>query len=207
MIRNRTRTRLALAALATLAASFGPAALAQAKQTCTPSHSTTLASDSYARVYGRHGNAYVCIRASGKTSLLQGASPAGDHFALGGTYVGWSSSPAPDPSNPSALPHSIVTVMHIPDHRVNDRWYPAELNETVDKIVVLSDGAAAWAMTPPPGSDGAFTEIQGTDRAGHPADQFSDDHADVVGSSLHILAGKTIAWRYADGTTGTQTLF
>jgi hypothetical protein len=206
MIRTSTRSRLALAALATIAASFGPATLAQAKQTCKPKHSSTLASDSYARVYGKNGNAYVCVRASGRTTLLQGASSTGDQFALGGKYVGWSSSPAPDPTNPSLLPHSIVTVMHIPDRFINDQWYPFELNETADKIVVLSDGAAAWAMTPP-ASDGSFTEVQGTDRMGHPADQFSDDHADVVGSSLRVLSGKTITWQYVDGTSGTQTLF
>ena len=66
--------------------------------------------------------------------------------------------------------------------------------------------AAAWAITPEPGSDG-FTIVQGTDRAGHPADQFSDDHTDLVGSSLHLISGKTIGWKYTDGTKGTQALF
>jgi hypothetical protein len=202
MIRNRTR--LGLAALATLAASLAPAAAAQAKQTCRPAHSHTLASDSYARVYGKNGNAYVCVKASGRTTRLQHASPASDQFALGGKWVGWSSS---DPTDPSVLPNSIVTVMHNPDHFINDQWYPGQLNETVDKIVVLSDGAAAWAMTPPAGSDSSFTEIQGTDRNNHPADQFSDDHADVIGTSLQIVGGKTIGWKYTDGTSGTQALY
>lgn len=96
--------------------------------------------------------------------------------------------------------------MRISDRFINERWYPGELNETIEKIVVLSDGAAAWAMTPPGGSDGSFTEIRGTDRAGHPADQFSDDHTDVIGSSLRVRGGKTITWKYADHTSGTQTL-
>jgi hypothetical protein len=96
--------------------------------------------------------------------------------------------------------------MHIPDQLVNSYWYPFQTNETIDKIVVIGDGAAAWAMTPPP-SDPNYTEVQGTDRMGHPADQFSDDHADVIGSSLHLQGGKTVAWSYADGTTGTQALF
>jgi hypothetical protein len=201
MIRNRTR--LGLAALATIAASLAPAAAAQAKQTCHPAHAQTLASDSYARVYGKNGNAYVCVKSSGKTTRLQNASPASDQFALGGKWVGWSSS---DPTDSTILPHSIVTVMHIPDHFVNSQWYPFQLNETADKIVVLSDGAAAWAMTPPAG-DSSYTQIQGTDRSNHPADQFSDDHTDVIGSSLHVIGGKTIGWNYNDNTSGTQTLY
>ena len=202
-----TRTRLAASALCTLAVSLGTAGLAQAKQTCSPRHATTLASDSYARVYGMNGNAYVCVRSNNKTSKLNGASPSGDQFALGGKFVAYTTSAAPDPNNPSLLPHSIVTVMHIPDHGVNASWYPFDTNETVDKVVVLSDGAAAWAMTPAPGGDGNLTQIQGTDRNNHPPDQFSDDHADVIGSSLHVTGGKTIAWRYVDGTSGSQMLF
>ena len=200
----RSRTRLALAALTTIAATLAPAALAQAKQSCSPRHSQTLASDGYARVYGKHGNAYVCVKRTGRTTILHNASPAGDQFALGGRYVGFSSS---DPTDATVPPHSIVTVMHIPDRFVNDYWYPFQTNETVDKIVVLSDGAAAWAMTPTPGGDSTFTDVQGTDRVNHPPDQFSDDHTDVVGSSLRVMSGKTITWSYSDGTTGTQALY
>jgi hypothetical protein len=207
---TRNALRLGLVSIATFAVALGPAALAQAKtgRSCTPRHSQTLAHDSYARVYGKNGSAYVCINANGRTTRLAGASPAADQFALGGKWVGWSSNPVIDSSNPQpGLPHSVVTVMHIPDHFINDRWYPGQLNETIDKIVVLSDGAAAWAMTPPAGSDSSYTEIQGTDRSGHPADQFSDDHTDVIGSSLRALGGKTITWHYSDATTGTQALY
>ncbi len=51
--------------------------------------------------------------------------------------------------------------MHIPNRSVNKYWYPFQTNETVDKLVVLSDGATAWAITPPGGaSDGNFTIVQ-----------------------------------------------
>ena len=199
----RKTTRLALAATATFAASLGPTALAQASVKCQPHGAHTITQNSQVRVYGKNGNAYACYKGSGKTTLLQNASPSSDKFAVGGKWVGWSSS---DPTDSSVLPHSIVTVMRTSDRFVNSHWYPGELNETIDKIVVLSDGAAAWAITPEPGSDG-FTIVQGTDRAGHPADQFSDDHADLVGSSLHLISGKTIGWKYTDGTKGTQALF
>ena len=199
----RKTTRLALAATATFAASLGPTALAEASVKCQPHGAHTITQNSQVRVYGKNGNAYACYKGSGKTTLLQNASPSSDKFAVGGKWVGWSSS---DPTDSSVLPHSIVTVMRTSDRFVNSHWYPAELNETIDKIVVLSDGAAAWAITPEPGSDG-FTIVQGTDRAGHPADQFSDDHTDLVGSSLHLISGKTIGWKYTDGTKGTQALF
>ena len=199
----RKTTRLALAATATFAASLGPTALAEASAKCQPHGAHTITQNSQVRVYGKNGNAYACYKGSGKTTLLQNASPSSDKFAVGGKWVGWSSS---DPTDSSVLPHSIVTVMRTSDRFVNSGWYPGELNETIDKIVVLSDGAAAWAITPEPGSDG-FTIVQGTNRAGHPADQFSDDHTDLVGSSLHLISGKTIGWKYTDGTKGTQALF
>jgi hypothetical protein len=198
----RHTTRLGIAAIATLAASLGSTALAQAQSNCHPAGARTVVSNSYAKVFTRNGKGYVCVRATGQTSQLKGAKP-GYEFALGGKYVGWSSD-ATDVQ--PVFPNSVVTVMHIPNHHVNPNFYPFELNEAVDKIVVASDGAAAWSMTPQPAGSG-FTEVQGTDRANHPPDQFSDDHADVIGKSLHLTGSKTVAWKYADGTTGSWKLY
>ena len=204
MIRNSIR--LGTAALATFTVTLGPVAAAQAKQHCHPSGSQTLASDSYARVYGLGANAYVCVKSNGKTTQLHNASPASNKFALGGKFVAWSSDPDTSASDPQSGPqNSVVTVMRVSDRSVNDYWYPFQTNENVDKIVVASDGAAAWAMTPNP-ADGSYTIVQGTDRQGHPADQFSDDHADLLGRSLKI-SGKTVSWQYTDGTSGSQVLF
>lgn len=200
MIRRSTRISAAIAALSL---SLVPVSIAQAKQHCHPKGAHTLASNSYARVYGKGNGAFVCVKSSGKTTALQNATPNGDHFALGGKFVGWSST---DPTDPTAPAHSVVTVMHIPNHLVDSYWYPFQTNETIDKIVVASDGAAAWSMTPPSGGSGDYTQVQGTDRMHHPPDQFSDDHADMFGSSLH-LQGKTVTWKYVDGTSGSQALF
>jgi hypothetical protein len=199
----RQTTRFGVAAVAALAASFGSTALAQAKSHCHHSGATTVASDSYAKVFTRNGNGYACVKATGKTIKLKGAKP-GYRFVLGGKWVGWSSD-ATDVQ--PVFPNSVVTVMHIPNQHVNSYFYPFELNETVDKIVVASDGAAAWSMTPPSGGDSNYTDVQGTDRANHPPDQFSDDHADVIGSSLHLVGSRTVAWKYADGTTGSWKLY
>ena len=85
--------------------------LASASQRCQPNGSRTLASDSYARVYGKTGNAYVCVKATGATTRLKGASPVNDRFALGGQWVAYSSSTT----------HSVVNVMHIPESRDPER--------------------------------------------------------------------------------------
>jgi hypothetical protein len=137
MIRNSIR--LSIAALATFTVILGPVAAAQAKQHCHPSGSHTLASDSYARVYGLGGNAYVCVKSNGKTTQLRNASPATNKFAIGGKFVGWSSDPDTSGSDPQSGPqNSVVTVMRISDRSVNDYWYPFQTNENVDKIVVAS---------------------------------------------------------------------
>jgi hypothetical protein len=85
-------TRIAVAAVAA-ALALVPAAGAQASQKCQPAHSTTLASDSFARVYGRGVSAFVCIRSSGRTIRLNGAMPTTDVFALGGNWVGYAPGP------------------------------------------------------------------------------------------------------------------
>jgi hypothetical protein len=194
-------TRISLAAAATTVAALAPAAAAQASQHCHPHGSVGIVANRFARAYARTGSVYVCIKSSGKTTKLKGANPAYP-VALGGKWVGWSSD---QPGG--GVPNSTVTVMHIPNRSVNKYWYPFQTNETVDEIVVLSDGATAWAITPQDGGDGNYTIVQGTDRMNHPPDQFSDDHTDLVGTSLHQTGPKTVSWKYTDGTTGSQTLY
>jgi hypothetical protein len=201
----RTTLRIALATAVTAAATLAPAAIAQAKpKHCQPTGSQTLAADSYARAYGQGGKAYICIKSSGKKTLLANATPGTDKFALGGKYVGWTST---DPTDPTEPPNDVITVMHIPDHALATNYYPFHTNERVDKLVVVSDGAAAWALTPLPTDDQSNPIIQGTDRQGHPPDQFSDDSKTLVTTSLHVVSGKTVGWSYSDGSTGTQALY
>jgi hypothetical protein len=169
--------------------------LASASQHCQPKGSTTLASDSYARVYAKTGNAYVCVKSTGATTRLKGASPSSDRFALGGQWVAYS----------SGATHSVVNVMHIPNRGIPS-GFPFDTGDRVNRVVVKPDGAVAWAATPQPAGSG-FTYVQGTDRRNHSPDQFSDDTKNVVGSSLRSLAGHAISWRYTDGSTGNTNLF
>jgi hypothetical protein len=94
--------------------------------------------------------------------------------------------------------------MHIPNQYVNPYWYPFDTNEQVDKIVVKSDGPAAWSITSP---DDGSSIVQGTDRDNHPPDQFSDDLRTLVPNSLKSLSGNEISFSYTDGSTDTATLF
>ncbi len=162
---------------------------------CT--NGTTLAADSYARVYASHGHASVCVKSSGLTRRLKGAVFPGDHVALADKWVAWT-------SNGSA-PHSQVTVMHIPNGAISSQ-YPFDTNDNVGKVVVKSDGAAAWAATP---SDypNTLRYVQGTDRSNHSPDQFSDDTKDVKPGTLQSLAGHAIGWHYTDGSTGSANLY
>ena len=166
---------------------------AQTSASCPPPDSSTLANNSFARVYGRpNGQAFVCVKATGKRTRLPGASASQDQFALGGQWVGWSSGPE----------HTIVNVMHIPDRAIPQQ-FPYETNDHIDKIVVKSSGAAAWAASP----SGDNTYVQGMDRRNHSADQLSDDTLDVVGSSLKSRAGHRISWKYTDGSSGSANLY
>jgi hypothetical protein len=201
----RINTRLGLAAIAaTAAVSLVPAA-AQAKPKCKPSGSHTVTQNGFARVYTKGNAAFVCIKSNGRKTQLAGADPS-DQFALAGKYVGWTGSTDPNSADPGTilLPHSVVTVMYIPNRHIDDHHFPFETNEKVGRIVVANDGAAAWSMTPTDGL--SYSEVQGTDRQSHPADQFSDDHADVNVDSLRIH-GKTVTWSYVDGKTGSQNLY
>jgi len=165
---------------------------AQARPACGLDSSAPLASDSYAAVYGSNDRAYVCVKATGKRITLKGASASQDHFALGGTWVAWSSGDT----------HSVVNVMHIPNKAIPNQ-FPFDTNDHIDKLVVKPDGAAAWAASPV----GDNTYVQGMDRRNHEPDQLSDDTEDVVGSSLRSLAGHRISWKDTDGTTHTANLF
>ena len=99
----------------------------------------------------------------------------------------------------------MVNVIHIPDGAIPNS-FPFDTNDQVHKVVVKSDGAAAWAATP---SDYPSTlrYVQGMDRSNHPPDQLSDDTKDVKPSSLKSLSGHMISWHYTDGSTATASLF
>ena len=56
-----TRAIAVCAAIACTALFAGASAATAAKKKCKPKNSTVLANDGYARVYGKNGNAVVCI--------------------------------------------------------------------------------------------------------------------------------------------------
>lgn len=221
MIGLRGMVGVAAVSVGALAPSFVAGPVAQAKPTCAPAHSRTLASDSFARVYGRQGKAYACLRSNGKTRLLKGASPKCqmgpnvyicDRFALGGKWVAWTKK---NPSDVDIIGPNL-TVMYVPTGAVNHHWYPTRrLDGEVYKIAVLSDGAAAWTESESDGGGGAFAVgVFGADLRNHPIDRLDTCGASVnsqatcyiSASSLRVLSGKTIAWTYAKDASQQPTI-
>lgn len=215
MSKNRVRTAAA-AGLACLPALFATTSAAQAKPSCNPAHSKTIVSNTFARVYGKKGKAFVCLRATGKSTLLKGGKPSChksdpgaecDVFALGGKWVAWTR------GNPNDVDVTggIVTVMNIRTRSVNHRWYPtASQGGEVYKIVVLTDGAAAWTESVSDGGGGAFAvAVFGTDRKQHSIDRLDSCGASVShtascyidASSLRVVQPKSVGWKYSlDGS-------
>lgn len=187
-------TVVGLVGLAALASS-GAQVMASARRVshaCDRAHSLTLASNSFARIYGTATDAaFACLKSTNRSTRLRGASASQGAFALAGTWVGWTSAQ-----------RRTVTVMNISTRRIPSQ-FPFGVGDFVVRIVVKSDGAAAWAADV---SDGT-SYVQGLDRRNHPPDQFSNDTKFVRGVSLQSGAGHKISWQYTDGTTGTARLF
>jgi hypothetical protein len=187
-------TVIGLACVSALA-SAGAAASASTNfvnRNCDRAHTLTLASNSLARVYGTGTDAaFACLKSTNRSTRLQGASASQGGFALAGTWVGWTSQQ-----------RTTVAVMNIRTRTIPSQ-FPFGVGDFVVKMVVKSDGAAAWAADV---SDGT-SYVQGLDRRNHPPDQFSNDAKFVRGASLQSGAGRRISWQYTDGTTGTAQLF
>jgi hypothetical protein len=162
------------------------------RSSCARAHSLTLASDSSARIYGTGTDAaFACLKSTNRSIQLKGASASQDVFALTGAWVGWTSQQ-----------RTTVAVMNIRTRTIPSP-FPFGVGDVVVRIVVKSDGAAAWAADV---SDGT-SYVQGMDRRNHSPDQFSDDAKFVRGVSLRSGPGRQIGWQYTDGSTGTAHLF
>jgi hypothetical protein len=210
-----------IAGLAVVIGAAGLANAAQADASCASAHSKTLASDKFARVFGNSGKVYVCVKSSGRTTLLKGARPKCqigpnvyicDRFALGGKWVAWT---AKNPSDVDVIGGRLA-VMFIPTRSVNRRWYPTrQLGGEVYKIVLLADGAVAWTESVSDGGGGAFAvAVFGTDKKNHRFDRLDTCGASVetqatcyIGAdTLRLVSGKTVAWKYSkDGTQKPTT--
>jgi hypothetical protein len=187
-------TVIGLAGLSALATNSAQASASSNTIThsCARAHSLTLASNSSARIYGTGTDAaFACLKSTNRSTRLTGASASQDVFALAGTWVGWTSQQ-----------RTTVAVMNIRTRTIPSQ-FPFGIGDVVVRIVVKSDGAAAWAADV---SDGT-SYVQGTDRRNHEPDQFSDDTKFVRGASLQSGTGHQISWQYTDGTTGTARLF
>ena len=193
MLTNRCYL-LGLAAAALLMLLLAPSS-AGAKNKCSASHSSTIASDNFARVYAKHGNVFACLIRNGKTRKLAGASPRHRHFALAGKWVAWT-------KTVSQGFETMVAKLFIPDGRDHDTDFPYGASGDVGRLALKPDGAVAWAVSYQSAPPNVFGEV----RKNH-IRLLSNDSNSVVVSSLRSGPGKVVTWKYSDGTSGHATLY
>jgi hypothetical protein len=166
-----------------------------AKDRCNVSHSSKIASDNSARVYGKHGHVFACLNRNGKTWKLAGASHRGSHFALAGKWVAWTKSM-------SGGEETLVAKLFIPDGRAHDTDFPYPASGDVRKVAIKSDGAVAYAAS----YDSAPPNVIGEKRMNH-LSLLSNDSGSVLVSSLTSGPGKVVTWKYEGGGSGEATLY
>jgi hypothetical protein len=212
VINARLAVALTSASLTALLASPAIVKVAQARPTCTPSHSKTVVSNGFARVYGLKGKAYVCQKSNGKTRLLTGAKPSCnrkdfgaicDDFALGGKWVAWTRK---NPNDVDVIGPRL-TVMNVSSGSIDHKLYPTARREgEIYKVVLLGDGAVAWAESISDGGAGAFAvAVFGTDIKNHPVDRLDSCGGGVseqvscyiTPRSLRVGSGKSVEWNYS----------
>ena len=206
----RTRSVLLIAIVGLVAfgsAALGDAGAAARRAVCGPAAGHTLLADSVARVYSRHGKVYGCAR-SGSTSYRLGttdhsfnegrAGPialAGAEVAYGLTFYGV------DTINAEVLVRRLTDGHVRRQHSAINEPVGAEYFETVDDVVVKSDGSVAWiAHATWIGSQGkTVTEVDKSDRT---SKSLLDSSSSIVTNSLR-LHGSALSWK--DGSSSRFT--
>jgi hypothetical protein len=168
---------------------------AGAKNMCNASHSSNIASDNVARVYGKHGHVFACLNRNGKTWKLAGAAHRRSHFALAGKWVAWTKSV-------SEGEETLVAKLFIPDGQAHDTDFPYPASGDVGKVAIKSDGAVAYAAS----YDSAAPNVFGEKRMNR-LSLLSNDSNSVVVSSLTSGPGKAVTWKYDGGRSGEATLY
>ena len=188
-----------LIALAACGSSLGKAPGGSAAASCGPARAKTLAVDQTARVYESGGNVYGCSTASRRSyrlgasarSIREGrAGPialAGTDVAYGYTVYGV------DTVSAQVRVRDLATGKQLRSEPATTAPARVEFRESVDSVVVRSDGAVAWI-----GESGSVisgpttTEVDRADARGL-AKVDSGSGIDVHSLRLH---GATVTWRH-----------
>lgn len=190
--------KLALTAVLATGLAAAPGADAAVNK-CKVRGSTTLAQSGASRAYAQGGTVTACLKKTGQRRMLEGVVAGTDVVKVAGQFVAFSSASMDD-----ATLRSVVNVQRIVDG-ASPEFLPNDTNGQVGGIALKNNGAAAWAVTPL--DDPAMAYVQGTDRSNHTPDLLSDSEQGVDPSSLTSVPGTDVTWRYADGTTGSASLF
>jgi hypothetical protein len=181
---------------------LGGASAASRTVACGPASAHTLASDSLARVYSLNGKVYGCASGGSKSyrlgtsanSFAEGrAGPialSGVEAAYGLTFYGV------DTINAEVVVRRLTDGHVRRQHSAINEPVGAEYFETVDAVVVKSDGSVAWiAHAKWIGSNGKrVTEVDKSDRT---SKSLLDNSNSIVTDSLG-LDGSLLSWE--DGT-------
>jgi hypothetical protein len=198
-VRGRSAFLIGIACLLACAwAGLGGASAASRSVVCGPASAHTLAADSLARVYSQRGKVYGCAGAGSRsyrlgTSARSFAEGRAGPIALSGVEVAYGLTfYGVDTINAEVLVRKLTDGHVQRQHSAINEPVGAEYFETVDDVVVKSDGSVAWiAHATWIGSQGkSVTEVDKSDRTDQ---SLLDSSASIDRQSL-LLHGSTLSW-------------
>lgn len=183
-------------------AGLGAASAGTSSPACGPAGARTIASDSVARVYARRGEVFGCARTGRRSYRLGTAAHSlsegrAGPIALAGVQVAYGlTSYGVDTVSAEVVVRRLTNGHVERRHAAITQPVGAEFFETVDDVVVKTDGSVAWiAHATWIGSGGkGVVEVNKSDRT---SGSLLDRSASIDRRSLR-LHGSRLSWK--DGT-------
>lgn len=170
---------------------------------CGPRSAKTLAVTRGARVYSFRGGVYGCADGGSRSYLLAGSSmrpgqPRIGRLALAGAVVAYGQTTSGvDTASAEVFVRRLDNGRTLRSLAAMSQPIGPESFQSVDSIVVKSDGAVAWiAVARSIIRHSAQTEVDRADRRGRAR---LDAGSGIASSSLH-LAGSSLSWRHGGAT-------
>jgi hypothetical protein len=172
---------------------------ATASAQCGPSAARTLAANRLARVYTSKGSTYGCANAVRRSYLLSHGSfrpgrPRIGKLALAGTVVAYGETiTGVDTAGAQVIVRRLDNGQTLRSLAAMSQPLGPESFQSVDSIVVRSDGAVAWiAMARSIIRHSTQTEVDRADRRG----RATLDAGSGIDSASLRLTGSSLSWRH-----------
>jgi len=199
------------AACGSWAAAPTGSASAAASAPCGPRDGKTLAADARARIFSRDGSVYGCARAGGRAYLLGRSSVTRPGqwrnvgvVALGGVDAAYSTTQiGVDTLSAEVVVRRLDNGRMLHTTSATTAPLGPEFFQTVDAIVVKSDGAVAWIATG--GSiirHARKVEVDRIDRRG----QATLDRGTAIATRSLRLRGSQLSWRHGSASRSAMLL-